>query len=239
MEKTSSVHPPDLTALVESVVRNVVEELLPARESAGTIPIGVSARHIHLRQDHLEELFGPGYELTKLRDLNQPGEFAAHETLSVVGPKRRLFEQVRILGPVRSITQVELSYSDGVYLGMDLPHRLSGNIRGSAPVILIGPQGILNLPEGAIRAVRHVHISPEDARRLEVEDGQKISVESWGPLSVTFNNVIVRVGANLNLEMHVDTDEANAAGLRCGDPVRLVREERHVENELVGLSRAV
>jgi propanediol utilization protein len=157
-----------------------------------------------------------------LRDLNQPGEFAANETLTVVGPKRRLFENVRILGPVRAFTQVELSYTDGIYLGLDLPYRLSGRIEGSAPLILIGPQGVLQLSEGGIRAARHIHVSPEEARRLELCNGQKVSVKSLGPMSVTFNNVIIREGENLNLEMHIDTDEANAAGLRCGERVELV-----------------
>jgi propanediol utilization protein len=122
---------------------------------------------------------------------------------------------------------------------MELPYRLSGNLAGSAPVILLGPKGVLQLSEGAIRAARHVHVSPEDARKLMVEDGQKVSVESSGPLSVTFNNVIVRVGTNLNLEMHIDTDEANAAGLRCGDPVRLIQETLQDESTSINLSRAV
>jgi propanediol utilization protein len=177
---------------------------------------------MHITQEHLEQLFGAGHELTNIRDLNQPGEFAAQETVTVVGPKRRLFEQVRILGPVRRMTQVELSYSDGVYLGMDLPLRLSGNIKGSAPLILVGPAGVLHLPEGGIRAARHIHVNPDDAARLGLENGQKVSVHSSGPMSVTFNNVVIRMGDNLNLEMHIDTDEANAAGLRCGAPVKLV-----------------
>ncbi|UCF39277.1 MAG: phosphate propanoyltransferase [Acidobacteriota bacterium] len=186
------------------------------------VPVGVSARHMHIRQEDLETLFGKGYQLTKLKDLNQPGEFAANETLTVVGPKRRLFEQVRILGPVRKMTQVELSYSDGIYLGIDLPHRLSGDIRGSAPLVLVGPKGVLNLPEGGIRAKRHIHINPQDAARLGVTSGQIVSVRAGGPLSVTFNNVVIRMADNLNLEMHIDTDEANACGLRCGDPVELI-----------------
>lgn len=224
----------DLTAIVESVVRNVVGELLPHSTGSLEITVGVSARHAHITQEHLEQLFGPGHQLTKLRDLGQPGEFAAQETVTVVGPKRRLFEQVRILGPVRPITQVELSYSDGVYLGMDLPHRLSGDIEGSAPLILIGQQGLLHLPEGGIRAARHIHINPQDAKRLGLANGQKVSVESSGPMSVTFNDVIIRVGRDLNLQMHVDTDEANAAGLRCGDPVRLVEKQ----TEEIRLSKA-
>lgn len=212
---------PDVERLVESVVRDVLSTVASS-VSDRTIPVGVSARHMHITQENLEKLFGPGYQLTQLRDLNQPGEFAANETVTVVGPKRRLFESIRILGPVRKITQVELSYTDGIYLGLDLPYRLSGDIAGSAPLILIGPKGVLHLSEGAIRAARHIHINPHDSRRLGVRNGQKISVRTVGPASVTFNEVIVREGADLKLEMHIDTDEANAAGLRCGDPVELL-----------------
>jgi propanediol utilization protein len=215
----SAIGRPDLEQLVESVVRDVVSEVFSGQK---TIPVGVSARHMHITQSDLETLFGPGYQLTKLRDLNQPGEFAANETVSVVGPKRRLFEKVRILGPVRNITQVELSYTDGVYLGLDLPYRLSGDIAGSAPLVLIGPHGVLNLSEGGIRAARHIHINPIDAERWGLKQGQKVSVQNRGPASTIFNEVIVRIGENLNLEMHIDTDEANAAGLRCGDPVILL-----------------
>jgi propanediol utilization protein len=178
---------------------------------------------MHITQKDLETLFGPGYKLTKLRDLNQPGEFAANETVTVVGPKRRLFEKVRILGPVRKITQVELSYTDGIYLGMDLPYRISGDIEGSAPLMLIGPEGVLSLPQGGIRAARHIHADPADLARLGLVNGQKISVRTVGPMSITFNNVVVREGKDLNLEMHIDTDEANAAGIRCGERVELVK----------------
>lgn len=209
----------ELSSLVESVVREVMGALGDRLERY--IPIGVSARHMHVRQEDLEALFGAGHRLGKLRDLNQPGEFAAEETVTVVGPKRRFFD-VRILGPTRQRTQVELSYSDGIYLGIDLPHRLSGDVEGSAPIILVGPQGVLNLKEGAIRAKRHIHVSPQDSARLSVRDGQIVSVRTTGEMSVTFNNVVIREGEGLNLEMHVDTDEANAAGLRCGDPVELL-----------------
>ena len=216
----------ELSTLVESVVRRVVGEVFRSDPDDLAIPVGVSARHAHIRQDHLEQLFGPGYQLNRLRELNQPGEFAAKESVTVVGPKRRLFEQVRILGPVRSITQVELSFTDGIYLGMDLPYRLSGNIHDSAPLILIGPKGVLHLPEGGIRAARHIHMNPLDAGRLGVRNGQKVSVQSMGPMNLIFNEVIVRVGEGLNLEMHIDTDEANAAGLRSGDPVQLITRYR-------------
>jgi len=209
----------DLTALVESVVREVIGSLGADRNR--TIPVGVSARHMHITQEHFEILFGAGKTLTKLRDLNQPGEFAANETVMVVGPKRRSME-VRILGPTRKRTQIELAYSDGIYLGVDLPHRLSGDIAGTAPLVLVGPAGVVNLKEGAIRAKRHIHINPQDARRLGVENGQIVSVRTTGEMSVTFNNVVIREGEGLNLEIHLDTDEANASGIRCGDPVELI-----------------
>jgi len=202
----------ELTGYIESVVCDVVEKMIPD-STERMVPIGISARHIHITQENLEKLFGTGYQLTKYRDLNQPGEFAANETLTVVGPNRRIFEQVRILGPLRNITQVELSYSDGIYLGINLPHRLSGDIKGSAPIVLIGPKGVLQLEEGAIRAMRHLHINPKDAKRLGLQNGQKVAVKTMGKMSVILNNVVVRIKEGLKLEMHVDTDEANAAGV--------------------------
>jgi propanediol utilization protein len=192
---------------VEAAVKAVVDRL---------VLINVSARHMHIRQEHLEVLFGPGSRLTKLRDLYQPGEFASNETVTVVGPNRRVFEKVRILGPTRSMTQVELSYNDGRYIGMELPARISGDIKETAPITLVGPHGALHLEEGAIRALRHVHMSPEDASRLGLAKGQKVIVKTVGPMSVSFNNTVVRTGQGLKLEMHIDTDEANAAGLGSG-----------------------
>ncbi len=200
---------------VEEVVRRIVNGVLLADESM-TVPIEVSARHLHITNDDLQKLFGPGYQLSKLRDLNQPGEFAAKETVSVVGPKRRMLENVRILGPTRSITQVELSHTDGIYLGIDLPHRLSGDIKNSAPILLVGPHGSLQLKEGAIRAMRHIHISPEQARLRGLKKDEKVSIQTRGPMQVTFDNVIIRTAENLNLAMHIDTDEANAAGIQTG-----------------------
>lgn len=181
------------------------------------VPIEVSARHLHITKEDFRKLFGQDAELSKLRDLNQPGEFAANETVTVVGPKRRMIEAVRILGPNRKITQIELSYTDGVFLGIDLPHRLSGDIEGSAPIVLVGPKGVLDLKQGAIRAQRHIHMSPEQAEKWGLKHGQKVSVETRGPMKVTFNNVVIRTQKDLNLSMHIDTDEANAAGIHSGE----------------------
>ncbi len=209
----------ELASRVERLVREVVGEFL---NTGQVIPISVSARHMHITQEHLEQLFGPGSQLTKMKDLLQPGEFAAEETVTVVGPNRHVFEKVRILGPVRKATQVEFSYTDGRHLGLELPARHSGNIKGTAPVILVGPGGVVHLAEGAIRALRHIHMSAADAERLGVHDEQLAHVRVNGPMGVVFENVRVRVGKNARLEMHIDTDEANAAGLTMQGLGRLV-----------------
>jgi putative phosphotransacetylase len=204
--------PQELRAYIEQAVRDALAGRgVPA--TGRSVPVNISARHCHIRQDHLEILFGPGAQLTKLKDLMQTGEFAANETVSIVGANRRVFEQVRILGPVRKLTQVELSFTDSRFLGMNLPARNSGDIAGTHPVVIVGPKGVLQLPEGAIRALRHVHIGEDDAASLGLKNGQMVSVKTRGPMSVTFNEVLLRVGKNAKREMHIDTDEANAAGL--------------------------
>lgn len=200
----------ELTLRVERLVREAVNEFL---NSGHAIPISVSARHMHITQEHLEQLFGPGTQLTKMKDLLQPGEFAADQTVTVVGPNRHLFEKVRILGPVRKATQVEFSYTDGRHLGLELPARHSGDTKGTAAVILVGPQGVVHLQEGAIRALRHIHMSAADAERLGVRDEELANVRINGPMGIVFEQVRCRVGKNAKLEMHIDTDEANAAGI--------------------------
>ena len=202
----------ELAKQVEKIVREVIDSVLQEQDPM-RIPIGISARHLHITQEHLEKLFGAGARLTKLKDLPQPGEFAANETVTVVGPNRRVFEKVRMLGDIRKATQLELAYSDGIYLGMKLPHRMSGNTQGSAPFTLVGPKGALYLEEGAIRAMRHIHMNPEIAQKFGVRHGDQVSIRTVGEMSVTLNNVAIRVGEKLNLYMHIDTDEANAAGM--------------------------
>lgn len=204
--------PEEITQKIEKIVREVIDQVIPLKND-NTVPIGISARHMHITPEHFEKLFGPGKTLTKLKDLLQPGEFAANETVAIMGPNRRIFGKVRILGPMRDISQVELSFTDGVYLGMDLPHRISGDIKGSAPITVIGPEGVLRLPEGAIRAMRHVHMNPDVAERLGLKAGDKIDVRTIGPARITYNDVVIRIKEKLLLQMHVDTDEANAAGL--------------------------
>jgi len=185
------------------------------------IKIEISARHIHLNQEHLDQLFGKGYKLTKKADLSQEGEFACEETLQIVGPKNKI-EMVRIIGPIRPKTQIEVSKTDGFMLGNIPPLRVSGDIVGSAPVKLIGPNGSVDLLEGMILAMRHIHISSNQAKELNLEDGQRVSVSCFGDRGLLFNNVVVRVRDNFQFFFQIDTDEANAAGVENGDIGELI-----------------
>ncbi|HHV79044.1 MAG TPA: phosphate propanoyltransferase [Firmicutes bacterium] len=186
-----------------------------------TIPVGVSARHIHVTQEDLETLFGPGYKLTKRNDLSQPGQYAANECVAFVGPKGK-FDNVRILGPVRSKTQIELSATDARKLGVDPPVRDSGDVAGSPGLTVIGPKGKLDLKEGVILAKRHIHATPEDAARVGLKDKDIVAVKVLkGNRKMIMGDVLVRVRPDFKWEMHVDTDEANAAGLAQGDVVEI------------------
>ncbi|MBN2498904.1 MAG: phosphate propanoyltransferase [Deltaproteobacteria bacterium] len=186
-----------------------------------SIPVALSARHAHLSQQHVEVLFGPGYTLTPRSDLSQPGQFAAEETIEVVGPKRSI-PKVRVLGPARALSQVELAFTDGIVLGINLPVRLSGDVAGTPGAHLIGPRGAVKLTEGCIVAMRHIHATPQDAERLGVEDGQIVYVRFPGPRGLVFDEVIVRVSPDFATELHLDTDEGNAAGIRSGDRAEVV-----------------
>ncbi|MGQ9557376.1 MAG: phosphate propanoyltransferase [Desulfurispora sp.] len=203
-----------------------------AEQDAWLIPLAVSNRHVHLAEEELSALFGPGYQLHKERDLSQPGQYACKETVTLVGPKGVL-EKVRVLGPLRSRTQVEISISDCFKLGVRAPLRDSGDLAGSAPITLVGPAGAVTIPEGCIIAARHIHMSPADARRFGVQDKDKVYVRAQGPRAVTFAEVLVRVHDSFRLEMHVDMDEANAVGLQNGDRVEIVPPHRLGEKKAV------
>ena len=173
-----------------------------------------SARHVHVTQEHLDILFGKGYELTKKKDLSQPGQYACEERVRVVGPKKEL-KGVSILGPVRKATQVELSLTDARSIGVAAPVRESGDVAGSAGCKLIGPAGEVELTEGVIAAKRHIHATPADAEQLGVKNGDIVSVKvDTDGRSLVFGDVVVRVSDSYALAMHIDTDESNAAG--CG-----------------------
>ncbi len=185
------------------------------------IPVGVSGRHLHLSRAHLDALFGSGYELTKKKDLSQPGQYASEETVDIMTTKGA-FTRVRILGPVRKDTQIELSLTDAVKLGINPPIRDSGNVAGSPGVVLVGPNGTITLDQGAIAALRHIHMTPADAERFGVKDKDIVQVECPGERGMIMGQVLVRVNDQYALEMHVDTDEGNAACLKTGDKVRIV-----------------
>jgi putative phosphotransacetylase len=185
------------------------------------VPIGVSARHIHLSDEHVELLFGKGYTLTEMKPLSQPGQYAANETVAVVGPKGT-FAKVRILGPTRKRTQLEVSRTDAFALGVNPPVRESGDIAGSAGITLQGPAGEIKIEEGVIVAARHIHFHTSDAERFGIADKQTLRVRFSGERGVVFENVIARVSELYALDMHIDTDEANAAGVKNGDTVEIV-----------------
>ncbi|MGL6174193.1 MAG: phosphate propanoyltransferase [Cellulosilyticaceae bacterium] len=176
------------------------------------IPVGISARHLHVTQEDLEVLFGEGAELHPIKEL-MGGQYAAEERVTVVGNQGRQLENVRILGPVRKATQVEISKTDAMFLKVKAPLRDSGDIEGSEIVTLIGPKGEVTLKEGCIVAKRHVHISDVDAREFGLEDNQRISLTFTGERAATLENVLVRVDPSFTIEMHIDTDEANALDL--------------------------
>lgn len=226
---------------VESLVREVLLQKLrgsatppPARERhaiepsrAGGPPhplvVNVSARHMHVTQEHLEILFGPGSKLTKLKDLYQEGEFASEQLVTLVGPRQRIIPNVRILGPMRNYTQVELSYTDGIYLGLDLPLRISGNHEGTPGITILGPKGAVNLTKGVIRAERHVHMSNEDMAYYGVKDGDYMKLKIEGPCGVTFDRVKVRFHPKVICEVHIDTDEGNACDLESATHMELTK----------------
>jgi len=185
------------------------------------IPLGISNHHVHLSQFDLETLFGHGYELTSIKDLSQPGQFACEETVTVATYKGVL-GGVRVLGPVRKQTQVEISLTDSYKLGVKVPIRDSGNLEDSPGLVIIGPEGSVALSAGVIGALRHVHMTPEDAAEFGVKDGDFISLRACGERMLTFHRVLVRVSERFALEVHLDTDEANAAGLRNGDELLVI-----------------
>lgn len=211
----------DERELIAKVTAAVMAELR-TRQAPDGISVGVSVRHVHIRPEDLAVLYGPGAKLTKARDLRQPGEFASEQTVTLIGPRLRPLENVRILGPERKQTQVELARTDAILLGLNPPVRRSGDIAGTPGLTMVGPHGSLTLQEGVICANRHLHLGAADAARYGIKDNEEIEVEVDGDKALVFRHVQVRVG-NFLLELHLDTDDANAAGIHCGAKARIVR----------------
>ena len=209
---------------VEMITQMVLQTLNKMEEKSNgyQVPVGVSARHIHLTQEHVEALFGEGYQLTKKKEL-MGGQYACNETVTVVGLKLRAIENVRVLGPTRKASQLEVSATDAMKLGIKAPIRESGNVAGSAPIAVVGPKGAIYLKEGCIVAMRHIHMSPADAQAAGVHDGDIVSVMADNERATVFNQVKIRVHDSFTLEMHIDTDEANASKIKTGDKVTIMK----------------
>jgi len=215
-------------AVVEHLVRQLVYaklgKALP-RQAAGTDPlvVNISARHCHLTPEAVETLFGKGHQLQPHKWLYQEGQFAAKETVTLIGPRSRVISNLRILGPCRNINQVELAYTDAIALGFEIPLRLSGNIQGTPGCMLMGPTGFFEMPDGVIRAARHAHMSPANAEFYGVKNGDKMRLKIGGSCAISLDEMLVRVDKSFKLEVHIDTDEGNACNLQPDTPCELLK----------------
>jgi putative phosphotransacetylase len=213
-------------AVVEHLVRQAVysrlgKPLPRAAAAPNPLVVNVSARHCHLSPDAVEILFGKGHQLQVHKWLYQEGQFAARETVTLIGPRSRVISNLRILGPCRNFNQVELAYTDAIALGFDIPLRLSGNIKGTPGCMLMGPAGFFEMQEGVIRAARHVHVSPADAEFYEVRNGDELKLKIGGACGLVLDRLLCRVDPSFKLEVHIDTDEGNACNLQPDTPCEL------------------
>jgi len=227
MSATLQQSPPH-RAVVEHLVRQAVYAKLgkPLPQSAGApnpLLVNISARHCHLTQAAVEILFGKGHQLQVHKWLYQAGQFAAKETLTLIGPRSRVISNLRILGPCRNLNQIELAYTDGIALGFDLPLRSSGDIKDTPGCMLMGPEGFFEMDSGVIRAMRHAHMNPTDATYYGVKAGDRMKLKIGGPNAITLEEMLVRVDPSFKLEVHIDTDEGNACNLVPETSVQLIK----------------
>lgn len=211
-------------AAVERIVREIVYKQSGAAPKQSELVVSVSARHCHLTDEQVEILFGPGAKLTPEKNLYQDGFYAAAETVMVVGPRKRMLPTVRILGPTRPFGQVELAFTDGISLGIDLPVRPSGKVAGTPGCVIVGPKGVVELKEGVIRAERHVHMNLNDAARYGVKNGDRMNLRIQSSCSLVMEDLLVRADATSKLEVHIDTDEGNACDLDHATKVELFKQ---------------
>jgi len=212
--------------MVERIVREVALEYLgrEGKSAAPKLVVQASSRHMHVCRADMDTLFGAGTELTVDRPLFQEGNFAAKEMVTIVGPRSRVISNLRILGPMRKQSQVELAFTDAITLGFnDIPVRLSGDIAGTPGAVIVGPKGVVELKEGLIRAAIHVHMNPAEAAYFGVAKGDKMKLRVGGPSGLTFDNVHVRIDPTSRLNVHMDTDEANACGLHLTKDLELFK----------------
>jgi putative phosphotransacetylase len=209
-------------SLIKSITEIVLSELSDNKDYSKGVPIGVSNRHVHLSKKDLHTLFGQNYQLKPIKDLKQTGEFACEELVTLVNNDRKI-ERVRILGPCRSETQVEISQTDARLLKVNPPIRNSGDLKGSESITIIGPKGKVELKQGCILATRHIHLSPEEAKEIGVSNNQIVSVRVYGNKSGILENVYCKIKDSYNLELHLDTDEANAFYVKNGDIAQIIK----------------
>jgi putative phosphotransacetylase len=218
-------------SVIEAIVRQIVQAPGGAAPSASAsakpnLVVSISARHCHLTDEHVEILFGPGAKLIPEKPLYQDGFYAAEQTVMVVGPRRRMLPTVRVLGPTRPASQVELAFTDAISLGIEAPVRHSGNIRGTPGCVLVGPKGVVELSEGVIRAARHVHMNHSDAAHYSVKNGDFMKLRIESPqCSVVMEDLLVRADGTSKLEVHIDTDEGNACFLDGATKVELLKQD--------------
>jgi len=214
--------------VVEHMVREQVYgkmglDLPKSSKAPNALLVNVSARHCHLSPQAVEALFGPGHELTPMKWLYQEGAYAAKETVTLIGPRSRVISNLRILGPCRDMNQIELAFTDAVALGFEIPVRMSGEIKGTPGCMLMGPNGYFEMNEGVIRAAPHVHMHPNDAAYYGVKHKDMMGMRVHGPLQTTFEKLLVRVDPSFKLEVHIDTDEGNACGLKSDTFCELIK----------------
>lgn len=232
------------TTLDRTTVEQIVRQIVAGNGTGGSVSSGsqgkpavtvtpcgdelvvsISARHCHLTDEHVEQLFGPGHTLTPMKDLYQDGFYAAEETVMLVGPRKRMLPNVRVLGPTRPDSQIELAFTDAISLGIHAPVRISGDVQGTPGCVLVGPHGVVELKQGVIRAARHVHMNHDQAAYFGVKKGEamKLRIESNG-CTMVMEDLIVRPGDNIKLEVHLDTDEGNACNLDAATKVELLKQ---------------
>ncbi|MEM8736367.1 MAG: phosphate propanoyltransferase [Planctomycetota bacterium] len=225
---TATVDRAQVEALVRQIVRRVASNTTDSHSSSVApskpdLRVSISARHVHLTDEHVGQLFGPGKTLTPGKPLFQEGFYAAEETVMIVGPRKRMLPEVRVLGPTRPHSQVELARTDAISLGLDIPVRHSGDIDGTPGCVLVGPAGTVQLEQGVIRAARHVHMSFEEASYYGVKNGDFMTLKVQSEqCSIAFDDLLVRADKNAKLEVHIDTDEGNACNLDAASSVELV-----------------
>ena len=209
--------------LVEQITRLAIQNLEKFYKNRTDVPVGISAKHVHLNREHIDLLFGKGYQLTYLKPLSQPGQFAANETVELIGPKGTL-SKVRVLGPERTHTQVEVALSDARKLGIEPPVKTSGDLNDTIGVTIRGPKTEVTIAKGVMIADRHIHMSPEEARFFDVKDGQKVHVLVKGVKGGVLHNVCIRVSPTYVLDCHIDTDDANAFQIQQGQILSIIRD---------------